>query len=141
MTYINGKEMTGIIMKLGQFIDTYCQDILEESNQRKSYLGADDGLPYDDIVQDESGRPMKVVYSATRRIPIADILDSDRSEFAKVYSTPSDLETYDNYLNSIILMEGEEALEVIRKSVRNEMARIREFAKENGGSLASRMDE
>lgn len=127
-------------MKLGQFIDTYCQDLLEQSRQRKLYLGADDGLPCDEIVEDDSGNPMKVVYSPTRRIPIVDILDMDKDDFCKIYSSPGDLETYENYCNSIIIMEGEEALEAIRKTIRSEMDRLREFAKTNGDSISSRFD-
>lgn len=127
-------------MKLGQFIDTYCQDLLEQSRQRKLYLGADDGLPCDEIVEDDSGNPMKVVYSPTRRIPIVDILDMDKNDFCKIYSSPGDLETYENYCNSIIIMEGEEALEVIRKTIRSETDRLREFAKTNGDSISSRFD-
>ncbi len=127
-------------MKLGQFIDTYCQDLLEQSRQRKLYLGADDGLPCDEIVEDDSGNPMKVVYSPTRRIPIVDILDMDKNDFCKIYSSPGDLETYENYCNSIIIMEGEEALEAIRKTIRSEMDRLREFAKTNGDSISSRFD-
>lgn len=130
-----------MIMKLGQFMDMYCQDLIEQSKQRQTYLGTDDGLPYDEIVEDDSGNPMKVVYSPTRRIPIVDILDMSKDEFAKVYSSPGDLETYENYCNSIVIMEGEEALEAIRKTVRSEMNRLREFAQNNGDSLSSRMDE
>ena len=102
------------MMKLGQFIDEYCQDIIDQKNVRQSYLGKDDGLPCDEIVEDDSGQMMKVVYSATRRIPVMDILEMDRNEFAKVYSSESDLETYDRYCDAFIILEGEEALDAMR---------------------------
>ena len=127
-------------MKIGQFTDMYCQDILQEASKKQSLLGIDDELPCDEVVIDDSGNKMKVVYSETRRIPVLDIIDLDRSEFAKIYPTASDLETYDNYINSIVILEGEEALECIRHSVRNELQRIREFSETNGDSIDSRMD-
>lgn len=128
-------------MKIGEFVDKYCQDIVKKSLEIQSVFN-DDGLPYDDIVEDESGSPMKVVYSANRQIPVRDILELDRTEFAKVYKGVDDLETYDRYCDSIILLEGEEALTEIRNNVRKEMDRIRSFADSSlGKSISSRMDD
>ena len=101
-------------MKIGEFVDKYCQDIVQKSQEIDAVM-ADDGLPYDEIVEDESGSKMKVVYSANRRIPIRDIIEMERKDFAKIYSSPDDLETYDRYCDSIILLEGEEALQESEK--------------------------
>lgn len=100
-----------------------------------------DDFPYDEIITDESDTPFKVVYSETRRIPIWDILQMERQEFAKVYPAPSDLETYDNYCNSVILLEGEEALSEIRNTIRRELESIKNFGKGEEVGLASNLDE
>lgn len=128
-------------MKIGEFVDKYCQDIVQKSQEIDAVM-ADDGLPYDEIVEDESGSKMKVVYSANRRIPIRDIIEMERKDFAKIYSSPDDLETYDRYCESIILLEGEEALQEIRNNVKREMERVKSFADSAlGKTLGSCMDE
>lgn len=127
-------------MKLGEFCDKYCQDILARHQKAEKLFMADD-FPYDEIITDESDTPFKVVYSETRRIPIWDILQMERQEFAKVYPAPSDLETYDNYCNSVILLEGEEALSEIRNTIRRELESIKNFGKGEEVGLASNLDE
>lgn len=124
-------------MKLGEFVDKYCEDIVLKAQTKSIFVG-DDELPYDDIIEDVSGSKTKIVYSANKEIPIWDILGSNRDEFAKMYPSPDDLETYDRYCNSVILLEGEEALNELRNRVLAEINAVKSFS---STELSSRLDD
>lgn len=126
-------------MEIEEFTKVYCADILKQVEDRNKFMGEDDGLPFDDIIKDDSGNMLRVVFSGTRNIPIFDIIDMTLEDFRQIYSSSDDLETRRRYLDSIILLEGEEALNALRNRTRAEIKKIETFAEENKG-LLSRYD-
>lgn len=113
-------------MKIREFTDKYCMDILKESKQRKSLLDTGD-FGYDNIVEDVDGTPVKIVYAGIEEIPIADILSLGKADFMKIHPSIDASEVYDNYIDSIIVLEGEEALSHIRNEMMRERARIENY--------------
>lgn len=114
-------------MKLNEFIELYCKDIIINKKKQADLLD-DDDFPYDDIIYDEDENPVKVVYSPAGDIPINDILGLDRSEFAKAYPSHGYLFAYDRYVDSIIILEGEEALLRIRNMMTEQQREIELYA-------------
>lgn len=115
-------------MRIREFIDKYCMDIVSESKQRDSLLDSDD-FTYDAIVQDPDGTDVKIVYAGDEEIPISEILSLDRQDFIKIYPSFQAQEVYDNYIDSIIVLEGEEALAHIRNEMLRERTRIESYSK------------
>lgn len=114
-------------MRIREFIDKYCMDIVKESKQRQSLLDSDD-FSYDNIIEDSDGSLIKIVYAGAEEIPIADILTLDKKDFIKIHPSIDASETYDNYVDSIIMLEGEEALSHIRNEMMRERARIENYS-------------
>ena len=85
-------------------------------------------LPYDDEIEDDSGELMKVVYCGEKAIPINDILSMSKSDFARVYPDFECRDLYDKYIESLIMLEGEDALNHIRSVLDQERQRIKEFS-------------
>lgn len=114
-------------MRMPEFIDKYCADIKALYVSTDAIL--DDGLdlPYDDIIEDDSGRKMKIVWSGEVAIPINDIITSDRSDFIRMYPSFDCRELYDNYMNALIILDGEEAVKKIRNEIMREKQRIDNF--------------
>lgn len=114
-------------MRIREFIDKYCMDILQESKQRKSLLDSDD-FSYDNIVEDADGTPIKIVYAGAEEIPISDILSLSKIDFMKIHPSIDASEVYDNYIDSIVMLEGEEALSHIRNEMLRERNRIASYS-------------
>lgn len=115
-------------MRIREFIDKYCMDIVSESKQRESLLDSED-FTYDAIIQDADGTDVKIIYAGDEEIPIAEILSLDKKDFVKLYPSFQAQEAYDNYIDSIIVLEGEEALAHIRNEMIRERARIESYTK------------
>lgn len=71
---------------------------------------------------------MKVVYCGEKAIPINDILSMSKSDFARVYPDFECRDLYDKYIESLIMLEGEDALNHIRSVLDQERQRIKEFS-------------
>lgn len=115
-------------MLIHEFIVEYCQDIVETYTATHSKLLDSFDLPYDDEVEDDSGELMKVVYCGEKAIPINDILSMSKSDFARVYPDFECRDLYDKYIESLIMLEGEDALNHIRSVLDQERQRIKEFS-------------
>lgn len=115
-------------MLIHEFIVEYCQDIVETYTATHSKLLDSFDLPYDDEIEDDSGELMKVVYCGERAIPINDILSMSKSDFARVYPDFECRDLYDKYIESLIMLEGEDALNHIRSVLDQERQRIKEFS-------------
>lgn len=115
-------------MLIHEFIVEYCQDIVETYTATHSKLLDSFDLPYDDEIEDDSGELMKVVYCGEKAIPINDILSMSKSDFARVYSDFECRDLYDKYIESLIMLEGEDALNHIRSVLDQERQRIKEFS-------------
>lgn len=115
-------------MLIHEFIVEYCQDIVETYTATHSKLLDSFDLPYDDEIEDDSGELMKVVYCGEKAIPINDILSMSKSDFARVYPDFECRDMYDKYIESLIMLEGEDALNHIRSVLDQERQRIKEFS-------------
>lgn len=115
-------------MLIHEFIVEYCQDIVETYTATHSKLLDSFDLPYDDEIEDDSGELMKVVYCGEKAIPINDILLMSKSDFARVYPDFECRDLYDKYIESLIMLEGEDALNHIRSVLDQERQRIKEFS-------------
>lgn len=115
-------------MLIHEFIVEYCQDIVETYTATHSKLLDSFDLPYDDEIEDDSGELMKVVYCGEKAIPINDILSMSNSDFARVYPDFECRDLYDKYIESLIMLEGEDALNHIRSVLDQERQRIKEFS-------------
>ena len=115
-------------MLIHEFIVEYCQDIVETYTATHSKLLASFDLPYDDEIEDDSGELMKVVNCGEKAIPINDILSMSKSDFARVYPDFECRDLYDKYIESLIMLEGEDALNHIRSVLDQERQRIKEFS-------------
>lgn len=115
-------------MLIHEFIVEYCQDIVETYTATHSKLLDSFDLPYDDEIEDDSGELMKVVYCGGKAIPINDILSMSKSDFARVYPDFECRDLYDKYIESLIMLEGEDALNHIRSVLDQERQRIKEFS-------------
>ena len=115
-------------MLIHEFIVEYCQDIVETYTATHSKLLDSFDLPYDDEIEDDSGELMKVVYCGEKAIPINDILSMSKSDFARVYPDFECRDLYDKYIESLIMLEGEDALSNIRSVLDQERQRIKEFS-------------
>ena len=115
-------------MLIHEFIVEYCQEIVETYTATYSNLLDSFDLPYDDELEDDSGELMKVVYCGEKAIPINDILSMSKSDFARVYPDFECRDLYDKYIESLIMLEGEDALNHIRSVLDQERQRIKEFS-------------
>lgn len=115
-------------MLIHEFIVEYCQDIVETYTATHSKLLDSFDLPYDDEIEDDSGELMKVVYCGEKAIPINDILSMTKADFARVYPDFECRDLYDKYIESLIMLEGEDALNHIRSVLDQERQRIKEFS-------------
>lgn len=115
-------------MLIHEFIVEYCHDIVETYTATHSKLLDSFDLPYDDEIEDDSGELMKVVYCGEKAIPINDILSMSKSDFARVYPDFECRDLYDKYIESLVMLEGEDALNHIRSVLDQERQRIKEFS-------------
>lgn len=115
-------------MLIHEFIVEYCQDIVETYTATHSKLLDSFDLPYDDEIEDDSGELMKVVYCGEKAIPINDILSMSKSDFARVYPDFECRDLYGKYIESLVMLEGEDALNHIRSVLDQERQRIKEFS-------------
>ena len=115
-------------MLIHEFIVEYCQDIVETYTATHSKFLDSFDLPYDDEIEDDSGELMKVVYCGEKAIPINDILSMSKSDFARVYPDFECRDLYDKYIESLVMLEGEDALNHIRSVLDQERQRIKEFS-------------
>ena len=115
-------------MLIHEFIVEYCQEIVETYTATYSNLLDSFDLPYDDEIEDDYRELMKVVYCCEKAIPINDILSMSKSDFARVYPDFECRDLYDKYIESLIMLEGEDALNHIRSVLDQERQRIKEFS-------------
>ena len=113
-------------MRIREFIDKYCMDIVKEAEQRKSLMDTDD-LSYDNIIEEPDGSLIKIVYAGEEEIPVLDIITLDKKDFLKIHPSFAASRTYDQYIESIVILEGEEALEHMRNQMLREQERIANY--------------
>ncbi len=110
-------------MSIHGFIERYCKDIIRKNAQKTSLIDMS-SYQYDDIIVDEDGVQVPVVYIDGTAVPVQDFFCMDKDDFCKAYVLPSAGEVYDSYLSAYIILEGEEALNEIRNAIRAEADRL-----------------
>lgn len=110
-------------MKIYEFISVYCQDLVSKNRVAKTLMALD-GLPRDDVISDDEGTLVPVVFVDGSAIPISDFITMDRDDFLKTYTSPGAPEAFDNYIAALSILEGEEALNRIRNAIAAETERL-----------------
>lgn len=110
-------------MRIHEFIDKYCQDLVDKQRETESLISLE-GFPHDDVLQDEEGRRVPVVCVDGLSIPVYDFLALDKKDFLIAYQTPGSEEAFDNYVSALTILEGEEAVSRIRNAILNEAKRL-----------------
>ena len=114
-------------MRIAEFAKKYCEDILNRAAQTEELFNLD-GFSYDDIIiDDDSGMRVKVINTTNYQIPLVDILSLGRVDFARIWPQEECLTAYDNYLSNYILLEGEEALQLIQAEIRRAQSALEAF--------------
>lgn len=110
-------------MRIYAFAEQYCQDIIDRHNKVQSLINLSE-FPHDDIIDDEDGVKVPVVFVDGNAIPISDFMTLDRDDFLAVYNTQGCPEAFDNYVSALTILEGEEALSRIRSMILSETKRL-----------------
>lgn len=124
-------------MNMKEFVETFCQDILEESKLHEEAL-PEITFTYDYKVPLEDGGEEKVINAGGYEIYIVDILTLSENDFKKAYPGEDALEAYKNYLSNFVILEGEEVLEVVRNNILKASRRITKFSELNVEDLDCR---
>jgi hypothetical protein len=103
-------------MLVQEFIDKYCQDIVQMVERVGDPLASSE-FSFDSWVEMEDGRREKVVYSATSEILVRDIVELTKEDFVRKYTSKEDLDTYERYLSSFVILYGEEVITRARMEV------------------------
>lgn len=103
-------------MTIQDFAQKYCVDILQKASQAQELLDLD-GFSYDEVITTDEGYQVKVINTPSYQIPLQDILGLDRDQFAKIWNEPEALEAYDNYVATLIIIDGEDVLNEVRNTI------------------------
>lgn len=118
-------------MRMREFVEKYCGDLQALYSETANLLEEDYDLPFDAEIEDDSGQKVKVVYAGNTAIPVMDIISTDRSDFIRMYPSFECRELYDQYIDGLIIVEGEEAINRIRNMIRREQDRVDAFKQQN----------
>ena len=110
-------------MKIFQFIDKYCQDLVEESKKKKSLIDLSE-FPHDGFDEDIEGNTVPVVNIDGTLVPVSDFFTMDKADFVNVWKLDSAADTYDSYMSVLEVLEGEDAVNRIRNSILAEQQRL-----------------
>ena len=106
-------------MKIFEFIEKYCKDLIEENRIKRELIDLE-GFAHDLVITDSEGKKIPVVLIDGREVPVSDFLTLDRSDFLAAWKLPNAAEIFDNYISAIEILEGEDAVYRIRKSIEAE---------------------
>lgn len=127
-------------MLIGEFIEQYCQDIVEKSKKVKEVLEELD-FTYDAIVENSDGERIEVIYADDQtEIPIRDILSLSDLDFRRTHPSKASYEAYKAYLSNFIILEGEEVLNQIRNEMKQSRERIERYANLDVDNMLSAFD-
>ena len=110
-------------MFIFQFIEDFCRDIVEKVSVEKQLVDLSE-FPHDGTITDAEGNIIPIVAVDGVDIPVSDFLTLDKVDFTAVWKTPNMAEAFDNYISTLEIIEGEEAVSRIRKNIMNERDRL-----------------
>lgn len=110
-------------MKIFEFISKYCQDLVDANKAKKSLIDLSI-FPHDDEILDAEGNLIPVVSVDMVQIPVSDFLTLEKFDFLFAWKTPSAEEAFDNYISAMEILEGEDVISRIRKSMDAEKERL-----------------
>lgn len=122
-------------MKIGEFLKVYCKDIMDlyEKYKNSDILSKD----YDEIIEDDDGNPIKVVWAGNIPIDIEDFFSIDAEEFSARYPGPEALKVREQYLKQFKIVEGFEAFFEELLAVQEEKKKIEQDAVMYGEVVSS----
>lgn len=112
-------------MRIYEFIAQYCQDLVSKNKVAKTLMALD-GLPRDEVMEDDEGTLIPVVLVDGNQIPVADFITMDKDDFLNIWKSPGAEEAFDNYVSALSILEGEEALSRIRNAIVMERERLQQ---------------
>lgn len=112
-------------MRMFQFIDTYCQDLVDASRKRSQLVDLSE-YPHDGFIEDTSGETVPVVFIDGESVPIHDIITLEKNDFLNAWKLPSAGETFDQYISLLEIMDGADAISRIRNSIKAAASEIYE---------------
>ena len=110
-------------MRIFQFIEEYCKDLVEKSKQKKSLLDLSE-FPHDGFIDDVEGNKIPVVYIDGESVPVSDFFTMDKRDFCHTWKLQSASETYDAYMSVLEISEGEEVVNRIRNAILAEKEKL-----------------
>lgn len=103
-------------MKIFQFMEEYCQDLLQADKERKELLDMT-VFPHDGVEQSPDGKDVPVVYVGDLSVPVSEFFTMSRDDFLYTYKDPKAAECYDNYVSALEIIEGEDVINMVRNSI------------------------
>jgi uncharacterized protein YqkB len=110
-------------LRIFEFIDKYCKDLVEDAKKKAALIDLSE-FPHDGIESDIEGNQIPVVYVDSIGVPVSDFLTLDKVDFISTHKLPSAAEAYDNYVSALEIIEGEDVINHIRKSMEQERAAL-----------------
>ena len=95
-------------MLIAEFIRVYCDDIMQKYKEAEASGLTDKN--YDEIIRNDDGELVKVVYAGDIAIDIEDIFTGDIEEFKYQYPGEKALEVYNEYRSHYTILEGLDAM-------------------------------
>lgn len=109
-------------MRISEFIQKYCKDIMDlyEKYKNSDIIAKD----YDEIITDDDGNQIKVVWCDGVPIDIEDFFSIDEEEYTHRYPTPNALKVREQYLKQFKIVEGFEAFYEELTAIQSEKAKL-----------------
>lgn len=111
-------------MKIKEFIKTYCSDMVKSYSNNKKLVDWTT-LPYQEMGEDTDGNPTPVVYIDGEQVPVKDFVAYDKTDFVSIHKMPSAGEIYDNYISSLVILEGADVINQYRDRMKKEAEQIK----------------
>lgn len=110
-------------MTIYAFVDQYCKDLVEKHQKKKELVDLAE-FPHDGVDIDADGKEVAVVYSGGYSIPVQDFFTLRRPDFLRVWTHAEAADTFDNYVEGLIIIEGDDVINRIRNKILAEQNRL-----------------
>lgn len=105
-------------MKIYEFMAQYCQDIVNDVKTKKTMIDLSE-FPYDEIIKDDNGNEVCVIYIDSMPVPIMDVISMSKDDFLNAYKYPHSAECFENYVSNLEILEGTDAINKVRNDILN----------------------